>query len=111
MSESRRLLVALLATVSMSGCQGARSHRSAAVSEPGLFPPGDGSAEIVEVQPSRTITFRDRHPLLAKPREYYDRGGHNKASKIAAATVVGVPAGIVGELRQIVVGRPPDASY
>jgi hypothetical protein len=53
----------------------------------------------------------DRHPLFAKPREYYEGAGNNRLVKVTAATVVGIPAGLVGELRQIVAGRPPDATY
>ncbi len=45
-------------------------------------------------------------PLLRKPQQYYDNTKSNKVVKTAAAAVVGVPAGIVGELKQIVVGAP-----
>ena len=55
--------------------------------------------------PSNT-TFVDRHPLFYKPREYYESTSSNKAAKTAAAAVMGVPAGIYGELKQIVVGAP-----
>jgi len=52
------------------------------------------------------VTFVDRHPLLSKPRDYYESSGNNKVVKTLAAGVVGVPAGLFGELKQIVVGRP-----
>jgi hypothetical protein len=49
-------------------------------------------------------TWVDRHPLFSKPRQYYESTGNNKVAKTAAAAVLGVPAGIYGELKQIVVG-------
>jgi hypothetical protein len=57
--------------------------------------------------PSKSVTFVDRHPLFYKPRDYYESTNSNKAAKTAAAAVIGVPAGIYGELKQIVVGAPP----
>ena len=54
------------------------------------------------------MTFVDRHPLLSKPRDYYESSGDNKFVKSMAAGVIGVPAGIVGELKQIVVGKPAE---
>ncbi|GAC1327240.1 MAG: hypothetical protein NVSMB14_18130 [Isosphaeraceae bacterium] len=52
------------------------------------------------------MSFVDRHPLFYKPREYYDTSGTNTLRRTAAATFLGIPAGIYGELRQIVRGRP-----
>ena len=57
------------------------------------------------------MTWVDRHPLFIKPREYYDNSGSNRVVKAAAATVIGVPAGIIGEIKQIVVGTPPELRY
>jgi hypothetical protein len=57
------------------------------------------------------LTFVERHPLLYKPRDYYENSGENKVVKTAAAVVVGVPVGIVTELKQIVVGSPPTPTY
>ena len=37
--------------------------------------------------------------------------GDNKVVKAAAATFVGVPAGLYGEVKQIIVGRPADERY
>jgi hypothetical protein len=59
-------------------------------------------------RPASTLTWVDRHPLFSKPRDYYDNSGTNKVVKTAAAAVIGVPAGIFGELKQIVVGAPSD---
>jgi hypothetical protein len=95
----------LMAALVLSGCQGARTPRQVAVAEPGLSLPGDSGTQVVEALPPRTVTVVDRHPLLSKPRDYYENTGNNKVVKTAAAAVIGVPAGVVGELRQIVVGR------
>jgi hypothetical protein len=46
--------------------------------------------------------------VLSKPREYWESSGNNTIVKAAAATFVGVPVGLFGEVRQIVVGSPPD---
>ncbi len=59
----------------------------------------------------KTVGFVDRHPLLRKPQQYFNDTNSNKAVKTAAATVVGVPAGIVGEIKQIVLGKPSSATY
>lgn len=101
---------ALVAIAVLPGCQSAQSRRtSVAAAEPSLVQPGDPS--VVQAPPPKTVTVVDRHPLLSKPREYYESAGNNRLVKVTAATVVGIPAGIVGELRQIVVGRPPDPTY
>jgi hypothetical protein len=55
----------------------------------------------------RPLSFIDRHPLLSKPREYYEDTDYNPIVKTAAAVVIGVPAGIVGEVRQMVAGAAP----
>jgi hypothetical protein len=105
------LVSASLALLAMAGCTSSPSNRaSLAASEPALAVPGDPAPGVVAVQPARTVTIVDRHPLLSKPRQYYESSGNNTAVKVAAATVVGIPAGIVGELRQIVVGSAPAAS-
>jgi hypothetical protein len=100
--------VGLLAALSLAGCQGAGSPRRVAVAEPGLALPGDSGPVIAEAPPPvRPVTVVERHPLLSKPRDYYENSGNNKIVKTAAATFIGVPAGIVGEMRQIVVGKAP----
>lgn len=113
MNGYRKMVPVLLALAVLPGCQAAQSRRAAvAAAEPSLVTPGSESGStVVEAPPARTITFVDRHPLFAKPRELYENSGNNKVVKAAAATVVGIPAGVVGELRQIVVGRPPEAAY
>ena len=97
------------ALVVVSGCSGGPSKRTLASTEPGLSAvPGDTDVAIVDRAkpvPSSTA-FVDRHPLFSKPRDYYEKTGTNKVAKTAAAAVIGVPAGIYGELKQIVVGAP-----
>jgi hypothetical protein len=99
------LAVALLAAAT-TGCQ-APARRTLTPSEPALTAvPGDST--IVAAKPAApSDSVVDRHPLLSRPRDYYETTNSNKAVKTAAAVVVGVPAGIFGELRQIVRGSPP----
>ena len=105
----------ILATVLLvgPGCRNA-AKRSVVTTEPALSDAsesgvviGDASvpAKVAVIPPSQ-VSIVDRHPLLSRPRDYYESSGNNKIVKTAAAAVVGVPAGIVGELRQIVVGKP-----
>ncbi len=102
----------LTAAVSLPGCQNSPGRRTIAANEPGLAPTPDAAgAAIAGATPARTVTFVDRHPLFSRPRDYYESSGDNKIVKTAAATVIGIPAGIVGELRQIVVGSPPESRY
>jgi len=112
MRGPRRIVAAALtlATLAAPGC-GGMSKRTLTASEPSLSAlPGDPEVAAVEPakpSPSRSVSFADRHPLFTKPRQYYDSTKNsNKAVKAAAATVIGVPAGIFGELKQIVVGAP-----
>jgi len=102
-------VIALLAALVASGCSGGPSKRTLASTEPGLSTvPGDSGVAIVDrAKPvPSSVTFVDRHPLFSKPRDYYESTNSNKAAKTAAAAVIGVPAGIYGELKQIVVGTP-----
>lgn len=103
------MVIALLATLVAPGCSGGPSKRTLASTEPGLSTvPGDPGVTIVDrAKPvPNSETFVDRHPLFSKPRDYYENTSSNKVAKTAAAAVIGVPAGIYGELKQIVVGVP-----
>ena len=115
MNGPRWLAPALTAMLVLPGCQSAPSRRAALASaEPGLAggaTTGTAPSTVVETPPARAVGFVDRHPLFTKPREYYDSSGTNPVVKAAAATVVGIPAGLVGEIRQIVVGAPPAPAY
>jgi hypothetical protein len=68
----------------------------------------DGSTAAT---PAQTITWVDRHPLFSKPRDYWETSGENKVVKAAAATFVGVPVGLYGEVKQIIIGAPASARY
>ncbi len=67
--------------------------------------------KTIETAPVKTVTFADRHPLFTKPRQYWETSGDNKIVKAAAATFIGVPAGVVGEVKQIFVGAPPETRF
>jgi hypothetical protein len=90
-----------------SGCQSYQARRPVVTTDPPLAQ-SDGA---VDEPAPRAVAFSDRHPLLYKPREYWETSGNNTIVKAAAATFVGVPAGILGEMRQIIVGAPPQPRY
>jgi len=98
-----------MALLGIVGCKSATpSKRAMTANEPPLTVPGEPQPGAVADKPaSGSTAFVDRHPLLYKPKQMYDKSGDNKVVKVAGATLVGVPMGILGELRQIVVGRPP----
>ena len=98
------LILLLIAT---HGC-GGPAKRTLTVNEPALstIPEDSGTVVAERAKPAQTVSVVDRHPLLSKPRQYYESTNSNKAVKTAAAAVIGVPAGIFGELKQIVVGAP-----
>jgi hypothetical protein len=101
-------LAALLMALAASGCSGGPSKRTLASSEPALVPSDPEVAIVDRAKPvPSTVSVVDRHPLFAKPKQYYDDTNSNKVAKTAAAAFIGVPAGIYGELKQIVVGAPP----
>ena len=95
------LLVLLLA-----GCRGGASGNRVASAEPPLVTSPGSDKTIVQAEPSSSTAFVDRHPLFAAPRDMYNNTQGNKVVKSAAGAVVGVPVGLYGELKQIVVGSP-----
>lgn len=107
--RTRLLLTALMAGVILSGitgCQsGMPSRKTMAANEPPLSGSG-GSGFIAEKPAAGSTAFVDRHPLFYKPKEYYETSGNNTFVKVAGATLVGIPVGLYGELRQIVTGSP-----
>jgi hypothetical protein len=120
MRGSRSLMVPVFAFVSLAlavaGCQSGPSRKTLASAEPALSPPVEGgtavaAAPVPGTSSPRAMTFVERHPLFSKPRDYYESSGDNTVVKSAAAVVVGVPAGIFGELKQIVVGAPTEPRY
>ncbi len=101
-------VAALLMALAASGCTGGPSKRTLASSEPALVPSDPDVTIVDRAKPvPSTVSVVDRHPLLSKPREYYDKTDSNKVAKTAAAGLIGVPAGIYGEFKQIIVGAPP----
>ncbi len=90
-----------------TGCQGSGSRRASAP-EPGLSGALDSNGSVAETTPAKTVTYVDRHPILSKPRDYWESAGDNKIVKAGAATFIGVPSGIYNEMKQIVVGAPPE---
>lgn len=105
--QRARILVLIAIAMLLAGCTSARSsYRPIAAAEPPLDALGGDPTLIAEVPAARPVTIVDRHPLLYKPREYYENSGDNKLTKTAAAALIGVPAGIIGEFRQIIVGQP-----
>jgi hypothetical protein len=110
MKRRRAELGIVLALAGLAGCQsGASGSRRTALKpkEPELAMAGEAEpGVIVEKPPPAPPAFVERHPLLYKPREVYNSAGSNKIVKVAGATIVGIPMGIAGELKQIVVGAP-----
>lgn len=104
MNTHRLILPTLLMVVILpfSGCNSPNKRGSIAMTEPGLD-------EVVgpNVASARPVTVVDRHPLFSKPRDWYEQTNSNKLVKSAAAVVIGIPAGALGEAKQIVVGSPP----
>jgi hypothetical protein len=116
MTRRRANLAAILAALTLAGLSGCQSgtggyRRSAAKpAEPGLAMANEGEQGlVVEKPPPPQSDFVERHPLLYKPREIYNNSGNNRIVKLAGATIVGIPMGLAGELRQIVVGTPSPA--
>ena len=103
-----------LALLGAVGCQsGMPPKRTIASREPSLAASGEPQPSYVAEKPvaNSSMAFVDRHPLLYKPKEMYDKSGNNTIVKVAGATLVGIPVGIYGELKQIVIGRPAAATY
>lgn len=64
---------------------------------------GGGSSPSVV---ARAPSWVDQHPMFSKPRDLYDTTNGNAVVKTGAAVLVGVPVGVVGELRQVFTGNP-----
>jgi hypothetical protein len=111
------ICVLALAVGMISGCQTAGTKRPSTVISPAPTVTEGGQADgavaekTITPAPVRTVGFVDRHPLFSKPREYWESSGDRKIVKAAAATFIGVPAGFVGEFRQIIVGAPPEPRF
>ncbi len=108
MRGSRWLLIGVLATIGSmaAGCSSSGPRRSVVTAEPPLAGTTDADAAA-----PKTVGWVDRHPLLSKPRDYWEKSGDNKIVKAAAATFVGVPSGMYNEVKQILVGVPQEPRY
>ena len=105
-------VLAALPLMFAAGCASGARRRGYVAEPPLEFSEADGGVPIaIEPSATRDVTMVDRHPLLSKPRDFYESSGNNKLVKAAAATFIGIPAGILGEARQIVVGKPPSSRY
>ena len=98
----------LVVAITMAGCTGQVHAGRAPPPSPALSGTTDPDGTVAEAPAPKTVSYVDRHPLLSKPRDYYESSGDNKIVKTAAATFVGVPVGIYSEIKQIVVGTPPE---
>lgn len=109
MSKGRRFvcLLSVALVLSIAGCRSSGAPRRVVTTEPTLDGLDADDMALLGTPPVREMTYVDRHPILSKPRDYWETSGDNKIVKAAAATFIGVPAGVVGEIRQIVTGSPP----
>ena len=111
------LLAGLIESAAGSGCHGTTKR-----AEPGLAPSSEPTLGA-PIEPGATVapggtasasgvTWVDRHPLFSKPREWYETTSSNsKIVKGVAAAVIGIPAGVLGEMKQIVTGSPSAPRY
>jgi hypothetical protein len=117
MRGSRWLALGALwvAAIAGSGCHSSGTKSTTVTAEPGLTDAAEPQTKLsdgtITAPPVRTVGFADRHPLFVKPRQYWESSGDNRIVKAAAATFIGVPAGFVGEVKQIIGGAPPQVSY
>jgi hypothetical protein len=98
-----------------NGCHSSGTKSTTVTAEPGLTEAAEPQTKLsdgtITAPPVRTVSFVDRHPLFVKPRQYWESSGDNRIVKAAAATFIGVPAGFVSEVKQIIVGAPPQVPY
>jgi hypothetical protein len=94
------------------GCKSQYSvQRPVATTEPPLIVSGSDEPSVAASSPSVSVsppvTVVKRRPIVEQPQYYYESTNGNKLAKTAAATFIGVPAGVVGEVRQLFMGPPP----
>jgi hypothetical protein len=118
MRGQRWFAIAVLVTLYgiSSGCQSPGPRKTVVTPEPAVSSAVDGNGTVAadgtnQVPPAKTVGWVERHPLFSKPRDYWETSGDNKVVKAAAATFVGVPVGFYGEVKQIIVGAPPEVRY
>ncbi len=105
-----RLVSLVILTGVLAGCAGHKAHKAPAVAsgEPPLdvTVDPDGASRMAAAGGGSDKNFGARHPLFYKPHDYYTKTNSNALVKAGAATFVGVPAGVVGEVKQLVTGKP-----
>ena len=109
MNKLKFFVITTLATVVLAavpGCQSWGSRRGTVTDTPAISGLDAEGKAYLGAPSERMASVVDRHPLFYKPRDYWENSSNNRIVKAAAATFVGVPAGIVGEVRQLFVGRP-----
>ena len=110
LSRNRRIVqvVAALAVLITPGCAKNRQKVMVSNNRPiieGASSVGGGEI-VVNNKPAGGSRFIDRHPLFYKPGEYYTTYDGNVVLRGARATFVGIPAGMVGEMKQAFRGVP-----
>ena len=103
------LVAALVVLGGTGGCRSGAPRRVAS-SEPGLSSDGSTIADATSSGASQ-VSWVDRHPLFYKPREYFDSSGNNTLVKTASATFIGIPVGVIGEVRQVFTGSATAPKY
>ena len=117
MRGSRWLAIGTLVVVATvgNGCHSSGTKSTTVTAEPGLTDAAEPGTKLsdgtITAPPVKSVSFSERHPLFVKPRQYWESSGDNRIVKAAAATFIGVPAGFVGEVKQIIVGAPPQVPY
>jgi hypothetical protein len=105
--SSPSLTLVAVALFAAAGCA-SKPYNKSAIAEPPLIL-GEQGSTVDAPPPVRSASVVDRHPLFSKPAQVYQNTNQNGVVKAAAATFVGIPWGIAGELKQIAVGRDPTA--
>ena len=109
-SSRRRRTLMVLTTACVVLVTGCARHRNknliVANNQPVIAGASSVDQAYVTDKPIAGTRFVDRHPMFYKPGEYYTTSDGNLVVRGARATFIGVPAGIVGEVRQAFRGVP-----
>ncbi len=101
------LLAGMLVVVATStGCHKHKNQMRGTALDSVVSSPQFESMAMDGCAPTGKTACVDRHPMLYKPRDVFNNVDHGPIMKTAAATFVGVPAGIAGEVGQVFHGCP-----